>query len=99
MPYMPLEELCADAVAVPASGLPVTGVLVASWQPDRPEAVRTLEPADTLEALMANTLNLWRSGGEGLATLCDLATSVPVTAITHHDAVALAARLVGQDRV
>ena len=44
---------------------------------------------------MSNTLNLLRSGEDGLQTLCDVAGTVPVTAVVHRDAVALAERLVG----
>ena len=62
-----------------AGDVPVTRVLLSSYRPDRPESVQQLDRHDALKALMANTLNLLRSGDDGLQALCDLAVAVPVT--------------------
>lgn len=95
IPHTELSEIRADAVALAAGDVPVTRVLLSSYRPDRPESVQQLDRHDALKALMANTLNLLRSGDDGLQALCDLAVAVPVTSVVHHDAVALAAELLG----
>jgi hypothetical protein len=43
--------------------------------------------------LLANTLNMARSGNAGLDTFCHVAECVPVLRVTHGDSVDLAAQL------
>ncbi len=65
-------------------------LLVTSYQPEQPLHVVHLEPERALRAVLANTLNLARSGDEGLQAACQLAEAVPVLRVIHGDARAVA---------
>ncbi len=69
-------------------------VLHTAYRPQSPASAVRLSAQQAIELLLGNTLNLVRSGNEGLATLCRVAESVPVVSITHGDTLALAERVV-----
>lgn len=83
-PHVAVAAVRADARVVAGSAGPVAEVLLVRYDPSAAAvARRPLDALGALEALFANTLNLARSGEEGLAALCDLAERVPVAELVH----------------
>jgi hypothetical protein len=97
-PHTQVAELRADAVLLTGDVGRIDEVVLPVYNPDQPQRRTRLDPPDAIREVLANTLNLARSGETGLATLCALAEQVPVTRIVHHDAIALAHELVGSNR-
>lgn len=69
---------------------PVAHVVFPVLEAGAERAVDHLSVDDGLDALLANTLNLAAVGQAGLATLCDVAETVPMTRLVHGDCVDLA---------
>ena len=86
-------ELRPDARCITLADDPIDLVLLVTYDPDKPPSTRRLDPAEAVKALLANTLNLVRSGEVGLGTLCALAARVPLVHVTHADARALASAI------
>lgn len=64
---------------------PVDRVVLPSWVDGAETSLMTLDPAEALIALLANTLNLAHVGQSGLDALCDLAEKVPVERLVYDD--------------
>lgn len=102
-PHLAVEELRADVVRLVGDVGTVDHIVLPEYvgpRPTDPEAtlaepvVTRLDPVGAVRALLANTLNLARSGQVGLETLCALAESVPVTRVAHTDSLAVADAIV-----
>lgn len=92
-PNVPVREVRETAALLAGDVGPIDEVVLPTYRPGS-QSVRTLtEPREASRELLSNTLNLGRSGQEGLRTLAELAERVPVVRIVHMDSVELAAEL------
>lgn len=83
-------EIRADAQSLVGDIGPITAVFETAFRPDAEINVERLEKSDAIKVIMANSLNLTRSGSAGLGALCGLAESVPVLRLNHGDAISAA---------
>lgn len=76
-------ELASDPDVRATSPGPIRLVVLPTFARGAELEVERLDPRSALEALISNTLNLAATGQDGMDTLDDLATSVPVYRVRH----------------
>lgn len=92
-PHIPISEL-TDVVPTPdPSPRRLDRLIFPEFSPGGNGELEPIESAETLQRLMTNTLNLARSGDDGLTTLAKAAESVPAWKVVHSDARELAEKL------
>lgn len=94
-PDVAVEELRPDAVRLFGDVGPIDQILLPTFVEGAVATFDRLTPADAIDALLANSLNLGGAGESGFQALCDLAATVPVTRLTHGDSREVA-RLIGE---
>lgn len=85
----------ADVVRLAGDIGPIDRVILPTYVPGAVLTVENLSPADAVDALLANILNLARAGQPALDAVCDLAVTVPVQRLTHSDAHSAVAHIAG----
>ncbi|HET8929821.1 MAG TPA: hypothetical protein VFN21_04105, partial [Acidimicrobiales bacterium] len=88
------QEIGAAAKSLTGNVGKVDLVVHTAYRPQSPPESRRLHPAQAIELLLTNTLNLLRSGRDGFETLCRVAEGVPVVSVVHGDTLELAERIV-----
>lgn len=86
----PVGEVRPDVVSLGGEVGPIDRVILVNYVPGAQAHLEPLEGIEALRGVLVNTLTLGADGDRGLATLCELAETVPVGRLTHGDAHAAA---------
>lgn len=82
----PITEVRADVFRLAGDVGPVSRVVVVEYRSGVPLEVVDVNPETGIGDLISNTTSFGADGDAGLASLCDLAASVPIHHVTHADA-------------
>lgn len=96
--YVRPGELNTESLALTGSVGPIDEIILTRYEKGATTIASRLTPAEALRELLAQTLNLLRSGSEGLLAISQLAEQVPVTRIVHGDSIALAEHIISAQR-
>jgi hypothetical protein len=95
-PYTKPSEIRTSVELVSGEAGPIGPVFLPVFEEGAKLTSQRLNAVDALKALLANTVNLPRTGDAGFQTLCDMATNTPVIRVEYGDARAAAAFLLSE---